>query len=541
MTQTRQAARRREITRPQRSAHNTDQFQLLVESVRDYAIFMLDRSGRVQTWNAGAEIIKGYAPSEIIGRHLSAFYTPEDQASGHPSELLAEAVRSGRVEDEGWRVRKDGTHFWADVVITALRDDCGEISGFAKVTRDLTERRNAEEERRRREDDLRRSEQRFRLLVDSVEDYAIFMLDPKGHVMTWNSGAERLKGYSADDIIGHHFSCFRLEEEVSAGRCEQELEAATRDGRTEEEGWRLRKDGTKFWASVVLTAIRNPSGQLLGFAKVTRDLTERVRLDDERLYRVRAEEAVRLRDEFLSIASHELKTPLTALQIELHSWQERAGDQGDKRGQHNGHDERDERVIKRYERAVRNAERLAALVESLLDVSRIATGRLVLKPEQMDLSETVSLVIDSLCGAAAKARCDILFSTTGTILGSWDRLRVDQVVMNVLSNALKYGAGAPIRVSLSVDEGDAVIEIADRGPGIPEGDLERIFARFERASPVRHYGGLGLGLYVARQIVEVQGGSITARNMADGGASFTIRLPIQPSPTSELSATSAAF
>ncbi|HXI57916.1 MAG TPA: PAS domain S-box protein [Polyangia bacterium] len=532
MTQTRQATRRREITRPQR-ANSADQFQLLVESVRDYAIFMLDPGGRVQTWNAGAEIIKGYAPGEIIGRHLSVFYTPEDQASGHASELLAEAVRNGRVEDEGWRVRKDGTRFWADVIITALRDESGELSGFAKVTRDLTERRNAEEERRRREDDLRRSEERFRLLVDSVEDYAIFMLDPDGYVMTWNSGAERLKGYSADDIIGKHFSCFRLEEDVRAGKCEQELEAAARDGRVEEEGWRLRKDGTKFWASVVLAAIRNASGELLGFAKVTRDLTERVRLDNERLHRVRAEEAVRLRDEFLSIASHELKTPLTALQIELHSWQEQNSD-------HAGQAEGDERVAKRYRRAVRNAERLSALVESLLDVSRIATGRLVLKPERMDLSETVSQVIDSLCGAAAKARCDILFSTPGTIDGSWDRLRVDQVVMNVLSNALKYGAGAPIRVSLSVDQSDAVIEIADRGPGIPDQDLERIFGRFERASPVRHYGGLGLGLYVARRIVEVQGGSIAARNMADGGACFTIRLPIQPSPTSELSATSAA-
>jgi signal transduction histidine kinase len=265
---------------------------------------------------------------------------------------------------------------------------------------------------------------------------------------------------------------------------------------------------------------------------VTRDLTERVRLDDERLHRVRAEEAVRLRDEFLSIASHELKTPLTALQIELQSWKERNGFPSDA--------ERDDKVVKRYERAVRNAERLAALVESLLDVSRIATGRLLLKPEQMDLSETVSQVIDSLCGTAAKARCEIMFSTTGTIHGSWDRLRVDQAIMNVLSNALKYGTGSPIRVSLSVDQGDAVIEIADRGPGIPEGDLERIFARFERASPVRHYGGLGLGLYVARQVVEVQGGTIAARNMADGGACFTIRLPIQPSPTKELSATSAA-
>jgi PAS domain S-box-containing protein len=500
-------------------ASGDERFRILIDSVKDYAIFILDREGRVQSWNAGAEIIKGYSKAEILGKHISVFYTEKDREEGHPDRLLAAAVRAGRVEDEGWRVRKDGTRFWADIVITVLRDPAGEILGFAKVTRDLTERRRIEEERRRRDEDLLRSEERFRLLVDSVEDYAIFMLDPRGRVATWNSGAERLKGYKASEIIGAHFSRFRIDQDVSADLCDQELQTAARQGRLEEEGWRRRKDGSTFWANVVLTAIRNVSGDLLGFAKVTRDLTERRRLDDERVHRARAEETVHLRDEFLSIASHELKTPLTTVQIDLQGLQESV-------------DASDEKMIKRVRRAVRNADRLAALVESLLDVSRIATGKLTLRPEPVDLSQTVSHLADSMRATAAAVGCELSFTTTGSVHGSWDPLRLEQVVLNLISNALKYGAGAPVSLSVSAAAGHAWIEVSDLGPGIPEGDLARIFGRFERAASLRHYAGLGLGLYVSREIVEAHGGTISARNLSAGGASFLVRLPIQ-APTRE--------
>jgi len=247
---------------------------LLVESVTDYAIFMLDPEGRVATWNAGAEHIKGYREDEIIGRHFSKFYRSEDVWKC--ASELATATREGRVEDEGWRVRKDGSLFWATVVITCLRDTSGAIVGFAKVTRDTTERRLVQES-------LRQSEERLRLLVESVKDYAIFMLDPRGVIATWNVGAERIKGYRAQEIIGQHFSVFYPEEDVRAGKCEQELEVAAREGRVEDEGWRIRSDGTRFWANVVLTALRYDSGELVGFAKVTRDLTERRRAEEERL------------------------------------------------------------------------------------------------------------------------------------------------------------------------------------------------------------------------------------------------------------------
>jgi PAS domain S-box-containing protein len=257
------------------SLHGSEaRFRLLVEQVSEYAIFLLDPSGRVSSWNLGAARIKGYKAEEILGQHFSKFYRPED--AWKCAHLLEAAARDGRVEDEGFRVRKDGTLFWADVVITRLLDPTGELVGFAKVTRDLTERRRAEEA-------LRQSEERLRLIIHSVKDYAIFMLDPGGVVSTWNTGAERIKGYRADEIIGQHFSRFYPEEDVRGGKCELELERASRDGRFEDEGWRIRKDGSRFWANVVITALRDGGGTIVGFAKVTRDLTERHAIEEERL------------------------------------------------------------------------------------------------------------------------------------------------------------------------------------------------------------------------------------------------------------------
>jgi PAS domain S-box-containing protein len=245
-------------------------FRLLVENVVDYAIFLLDPGGHIASWNMGAARIKGYAKHEIIGKHFSIFYPQQEIAAGKCERELAIATEQGRFEEEGWRLRKDGSRFWASVTITAIRDPEGRLVGFGKVTRDLTGRRRAEEE-------LKRSEERLRLMISSVKDYAIFVLDPTGHVASWNPGAERLKGYSADEIIGQHFSRFYPAEDVRAGKCEMELAGAQKDGRFEDEGWRIRKDGSRFWANVVITPVRDEAGTLVGFAKVTRDLSERKR------------------------------------------------------------------------------------------------------------------------------------------------------------------------------------------------------------------------------------------------------------------------
>ena len=268
-----------------RAKQEADQLRLLVHGTTDYAIFMLDQQGRIVTWNAGAERIKGYKADEIIGQHFTKFYPQDAIDRGWPEHELRVAAAEGRFEDEGWRIRKDGSRFWANVVITALRDEHGELRGFSKVTRDLTARKEAEES-------LRRSEERFRLLVETATDYAIFLLDPQGHIASWNPGAERIKQYKADEIIGQHFSKFYPPEAIDRRWPEHELKVAAAEGRFEDEGWRVRKDGTQFWANVVITALHDEGGNFVGFSKITRDLTERKR-SEENARRLAEETAAR--------------------------------------------------------------------------------------------------------------------------------------------------------------------------------------------------------------------------------------------------------
>jgi PAS domain S-box-containing protein len=495
------------------AAQAEEQARLLVDAIRDCSIVMLDQQGRVATWNAGAERIHGYEAEEIVGKHFSVFHRPERVKAGERERELERAEAQGRFEEEGWRVRKDGSELWAQVVLYPVRDRDGRLVGFAQVTRDISERKLAEET-------ARQTDERFRLLVESVRDYAIFMVDPGGRVMSWNAGAQRMKQYRADEIIGQHFSRFYPEEEVRAGKCELELAEAERYGLFEDEGWRVRKDGSQFWANVTITALRSPKGELVGYAKVTRDLTERRKLEDERLRLARAEEAIRLRDEFLSIASHELKTPLTALQLQLESVRDRV-------------DLLDHKAAGRIDRAARSGERLRDLIEALLDVSRIATGRFELSRQRFDLAEVVRDVVERLRDSADKARCELSLHAGVTVVGTWDRLRVEQLLTNLVSNAIKYAAGAPIDVSLASEGESAVLEVRDRGPGISDRDLVRIFERFERAASMRNYGGLGLGLYISREIAAAHGGVVSARNEPDGGARFTVRLPLAPRPSSE--------
>jgi PAS domain S-box-containing protein len=250
------------------SMSDDSRYRLLIEAVTDYAIYMLDASGIVTSWNPGAQRFKGYAPSEIIGQHFSRFYTEEDRKQGIPALALETASHKGKFESEGWRVRKDGSRFWAYVVIVPIRNATSEVVGFAKVTRDLSERKAAE-------DALKQSQEQFRLLVHGVSDYAIYMLDLKGIVTNWNLGAHRIKGYSAGEIIGSHFSKFYTDEDRRAGEPQKTLEAVEREGRLEKEGWRVRKDGSRFWANVVIDAIRDDDGKHIGYAKITRDITER--------------------------------------------------------------------------------------------------------------------------------------------------------------------------------------------------------------------------------------------------------------------------
>ena len=502
-----------------------ERFRLLVESVRDYAICMLDPEGHVLTWNLGAERFKGYKADEIIGTHFSRFYPPEALAKGLPEEELRRANEDGAFEDEGWRVRKDGSMFWANVVITAMRDDAGKLVGYAKVTRDLTQRRHQEEA-------LRISEERFRLLVEGVSDYAIFMLDVNGRIASWNVGAQRIKGYTAEEIIGQHFSVFYPREVVESGWPAHELHEAATAGRFVDTGWRVRKDGSMFWANVTITAMRDETGKLLGFAKLTRDLTERRRaeamevaslqreeiLDAERTARMTAQRATQLKDEFLATLSHELRTPLSAIlgwtQVLLKA---RAGSEVDQR-----------RAIEVIDR---NARAQMQLIDDLLDLSRIMTGKLRLDLRQIAILDVVRAAIDSAAPAAATKEIRLIsLLDPGRAVVNGDASRLQQVVWNLLTNAIKFTPrGGQVQVLLQRVNSHVELSVSDTGIGIPATFLPQVFDRFSQrdGSSTRAHGGLGLGLAICKQLVELHGGTIRVASPGEGmGTTFSVDLPV---------------
>jgi PAS domain S-box-containing protein len=487
--------------------------RLLVESVQDYAIFALDSSGRILSWNPGAQRLKGYQTEEILGRHFSIFYQPEDVAAGKPQRELEIATRDGRVDDEGWRVRKDGSLFWAHVVITALRGDKGELVGFAKVTRDLTERRAADEA-------LRRSEERFRLLVQNVKDYGIFMLDPQGVITSWNDGAERIKGYRADEIIGRHFSVFYTPEDIAAGKPAWELEVVAKEGRFEDEGWRVRKDGSLFWANVVITTLRREDGELLGFAKVTRDLTERRLADERALEDARrvalSEDANRAKAGFLAAMSHELRTPLNA--IGGYAGLLLLGVGGAVPEQH-----------RQYLERIRGSQQhLLAIINDILNFSRIEAGQLTYDIQRVSLHTVIDAVVPMIeqQALAKQLHLDRVDGTPAFALA--DRAKVEQVLLNLLSNAVKFTeTGGRIELSCHSVGPRVAIRVQDTGIGIPQGHLDAIFEPFVQvgrslANPLE---GTGLGLAISSDLARAMGGELTVKSTVGAGSVFTLWLP----------------
>ncbi|HEY7799612.1 MAG TPA: PAS domain S-box protein, partial [Hyphomonadaceae bacterium] len=437
-------------------------FRLLVEAITDYAIYMLDPVGVISSWNAGAERAKGYTADEILGKNFSQFYTEEDRRTGRPQLALDIAAREGRFENEGWRVRKDGSRFWAHVIIDPVLSPDGRLVGFAKITRDFTQQKRTREE-------LRQSEERFRLLVQGVTDYAIYMLDPTGHVTNWNSGAYRIKGYTADEIVGQHFSRFYTPEDREAGEPVTALQTAAREGRYEKEGWRVRRNGERFRAHVVIDRILNDDGEIIGFAKITRDITERVAAQKEL---EQAREAFFQAQKMESIGqltggvAHDFNNLLMAVLSSLELLRKRLPD--------------DPRVMQLVDNATQGAERGVSLIQRMLAFAR----RQDLKIEAVDIPRLVSSLQDLLqrtigptITVEVKVRDKVRPATA-------DANQLELALLNLAVNARDaMPNGGAIGIEVREQEASpedalprtnyVVIALADTGEGMDEETLAR--------------------------------------------------------------------
>jgi PAS domain S-box-containing protein len=492
-------------------------FQLLVDAVTDYAIYMLDPTGIVVSWNAGAQRFKGYVESEILGEHFSRFYTEADLATNLPQRALETAAREGKFETEGWRLRKDGTRFWASVVIDPIRDPQGNLLGYAKITRDLTERNRAQQA-------LRESEERFRLLVQGVTDYAIYMLDPQGHVTNWNAGAQRIKGYAESEIIGCHFSRFYTEADLATNLPQRALETAAREGKFEAEGWRLRKDGTRFWASVVIDPIRNDMGELIGFAKITRDITERRKTQEAleeaqaALFQAQKMEAV---GQLTGGVAHDFNNLLTIIVNNLDLLTRNA---------------RDPRDAKLIESAQRAAERGAKLTQQLLAFSR----RQPLQPDTHSpntLIEGFESVLRRACGEMIRLQLSLSPRIRWV---SVDAPQFESALLNLIVNArdaMPNGGSLKIMTgNVTLNEKDSAssdlqpgqyvsIAVQDTGTGMTPEIVSRVFEPFFTTKEIGK--GTGLGLSQVYGFVTQSGGHIKVDSTPGQGTKVTMLLPAQ--------------
>jgi len=496
------------------SLSDDGRYRLLVDAITDYAIYMLDPEGRVTSWNPGAQRFKGYLPHEIIGEHFSRFYTEEDRAAGIPAKALRTAAAEGQFEAEGWRVRKDGTRFWAHVVIDPIRTPDGDLVGFAKITRDLTERRAAEVA-------LRQSEQQFVLLVQGVTDYAIYLLDPSGRVTNWNAGAQRIKGYRPGEIIGEHFSRFYTEEDRAAGMPELALQTAVHEGRFEREGWRVRKDGSRFWAHVIIDPIRSDDGEVLGFAKITRDITERREaqraLDQAReaLYQSQKLDAI---GQLTGGIAHDFNNLLMAVLGSLELVRKRLP--------------HDPKITPLLENAVQGAERGAALTQRMLAFAR--------KQDLATAAVDLPVLVRGMTGLLQRSLGPSVQIETRFPLGlpalHTDPAQLETALLNLTVNArdampdggvISIGAKREVIAEgsgSSLAPGAYVcLSVADTGEGMDARTLARAAEPFYTTKGIGK--GTGLGLSMVHGLAEQSGGRLQIRSRPGEGTVVELWLP----------------
>ena len=489
-------------------------YRLLVEAVTDYAIYMLDPTGIVTSWNAGARRFKGYEASEIVGKHFSQFYPEEDRARGLPQRGLEIAARESKFEGEGWRVRKDGTRFWAHVVIDPISDDAGNLVGYAKITRDLTERMKAEES-------LRLSEEQFRILVQGVTDYAIYMLDPDGNVASWNAGAERIKGYAPHEIIGQHFSQFYTPEDLRAGEPERALATAAREGRYEKEAQRVRKGGAYFWANVVIDPIRGRDGSIIGFAKITRDVTEKklaereLEVARETLFQAQKMEAV---GQLTGGIAHDFNNLLMAILGSLELVRKRLPPEPS--------------VARFLDNAIEGAQRGAVLTQRMLAFAR----RQDLNPVAVDLATLVEGMMGLLHSSLGPTiRVETRFPP-GLAHVQADPNQLELAILNLAVNArdaMPHGGQIVIdarneKLVSGLRQGNFVcISIRDSGSGMDQATLQRAMEPFFTTKGVGK--GTGLGLSMVHGMVEQLGGKMELKSTVGEGTTAELWVPVAAS------------
>ncbi|TMJ25290.1 MAG: PAS domain S-box protein, partial [Alphaproteobacteria bacterium] len=498
---------------------SAETFRLLVDAVTDYAIYMLDPKGHVVSWNAGAQRFKGYTADEIIGQHFSRFYTREDVAAGLPAQVLQIAAREGKFESEGWRLRKDGTRFWAHVVVDPIRNPSGKLLGYAKITRDLTERQQAEQA-------LRETQEEFRLLVQSVTDYALYMIDREGNVVSWNAGAERIKGYRPDEVIGRHFSTLYTEEDRAAGEPARALDAAEHEGRYEKEGWRVRKDGTRFWAHVVIDPIRAPDGTIRGFAKITRDITERRetqrKLDEAReaLFQSQKMDAI---GQLTGGVAHDFNNLLTAIIGSLELVQKRIDE--------------DPRTTPLVANALQAAQRGATLTQRMLAFAR----RQELTAEPTDIRLLVSGMADLLDRSLGSTIRIVIRFTPSIGRVMVDRNQLEMALLNLAVNArdaMPSGGELLLEAheeTLGPANGFglapgryAVLSVIDQGEGMDEATLRRATEPFYTTKGLGK--GTGLGLSMVHGLAEQLGGRLRLQSVPGEGTTASLWLPVIAQP-----------
>ena len=478
-----------------------ERFRAVAESATD-AIVAADKSGHITYFNQGAERIFGYAARDVISRPLTLLM-PQRFHDAH-RQGLARFLTTGEARVVGRTVelvgqRKDGTEFPLELSLASwkARGD----TFFTGILRDITERKRAEEL-------LRASEERFHLMVKHVEDYAIFMLDAEGRVATWNAGAERIKGYRADEIIGRHFACFYTPDDVRAGKPERLLQEAVSQGRCEDEGWRVRKDGSAFWANAVITALRDPHGTLLGFTKVTRDITERTRLEQEiQQHSVALEAANKELDAFSYSVAHDLRAPLRAIDGFSRVLLEEHAPTLPPEAQH-------------YLNAVRrNSQRMGLLIDDLLAFSRLS--RQPLNKQLVRPADLVRQCVDELRAEQQGRRVEITIGDLPACQAGPALLK--HVWMNLMSNALKYTRKqevAVIEVGSREQAGACVYFVKDNGVGIDMQYADKLFGVFQRLHRPEDYEGTGVGLAIVQRVIHRHGGRVWAEAAVNKGATF---------------------